>query len=136
MDANRSKFSGVRIVSAATVEAARMTREIVPAMDGQNGKSRIAIAARKLGWKWSRARAVWHGDSRIRLRSEEADQLRAALARKKSEATNDLHQLRSEMARLASLLERIDPDFHSADIDPLRHAVRQMDRTRGRLDRS
>ena len=74
--------------------------------------------------------------TRIRLRSEEADQLRAALARKKSEATNDLHQLRSEMARLASLLERIDPDFHSADIDPLRHAVRQMDRTRGRLDRS
>lgn len=128
MSAKKSLFTGVRIVTATTVEAARLIREVAPARDGENVKSRIATAANRLRWKWSRAKAVWHADGRVRILVEELDQLRKHTAKAEMKAANnELQELRDTVARLMGRLDRIDADFYGPIADALRDQVRRMD---------
>lgn len=137
MSANKSSFSGVRIVTAATLEAARLIREVAPARDGENVKSRITTAANRLRWKWSRARSVWHADGRLRIRAEELDQLRQHTAKAEMKAaSNDLQELRDTVARLMGRLDRIDADFYGPTADALRDQVRGLDGTSRPVDRA
>lgn len=130
MSAKKSLFTGVRIVTATTVEAARLIREVAPARDGENVKSRITTAANRLRWKWSRAKAVWHADGRVRIRVEELDQLRKHTAKAEMKAaSNELQELRAQMARMAERLDRIDAGFYGPQADALRDQVRRMDGT-------
>lgn len=126
----KSSFTGVRIVTAATLEAARLIREVAPARDGENVKSRITTAANRLRWKWSRARSVWHADGRLRIRAEELDQLRKHTAKAEMRAaSNELQELRDTVARLMGRLDRIDADFYGPTADALRDQVRGLDGT-------
>ena len=153
-----SEFSpesnGGRVVSALTVEAARLIREVVPPAEGANVKSRIMTAANKLRWKLSRAADVWNASPKIRVRSEEIAALRRAtespiqraareeieqLRREREAARADLQELRRERARLATLLDRanrVDADFAGPLADPSRHQLQQLDRAIGALDRT
>lgn len=133
----KSSFTGVRIVTAATVEAARLIREVAPARDGENVKSRITTAANRLRWKWSRAKAVWHADGRVRIRVEELDQLRKHTAKAEMKAaSNELQELRDTVARLMGRLDRIDADFYGPTADALRDQVRGLDGTPRPVDRA
>lgn len=133
----KSSFTGVRIVTAATVEAARLIREVAPARDGENVKSRITTAANRLRWKWSRAKAVWHADGRVRIRVEELDQLRKHTAKAEMKAaSNELQELRDTVARLMGRLDRIDADFYGPTADALRDQVRGLDGTSRPVDRA
>lgn len=133
----KSSFTGVRIVTAATLEAARLIREVAPARDGENVKSRISTAANRLRWKWSRARSVWHADGRLRIRAEELDQLRKHTEKAEMKAaSNELQELRDTVARLMGRLDRIDADFYGPTTDALRDQVGGLDGTSRPLDRA
>ena len=132
MSAKKSSFQGVRIVTTATLEAARLIREVAPARDGENVKSRITTAANRLRWKWSRARSVWHADGRVRVRVEELDQLRKCTAKAEMKAANnELQELRDTVARLMGRLDRIDADFYGPTADAPRAQIRGVDGTHG-----
>lgn len=149
-----SESNGGRVVSALTVEAARLIREVAPPAEGENVKSRIRDAATKLRWKLSRARDVWNASRKIRVGVDEIAALRRAtetplqraareeieqLRKEREAARADLQELRRERVRLATLLDRanrIDADFAGPLADPARHQLQQLDRAIGSLDRT
>ncbi len=74
-------------------------------------KARLRHASRRMKWKQSRVRDAWYADSsRISISGEELSQI---------EETTGLRYARKELrtndeliAKAASLLEGVDPDFH------------------------
>jgi hypothetical protein len=150
-----SRFSETeRVVSAVTVEAARLIRRVSPYSEGANDKSRMAAASALLRWKLSRVRDIWCGNRKIRVRPEEIDKLRrltdppatvavndalAELRAEREAARVELQELRRERVRLQTLLgtlERTDPDFLGPLADATRHQLQQLDGARSSLDRA
>lgn len=143
-----------RVVSATTVEAARLIRRVAPYSEGSNDKSRMATAAGLLRWKLSRVRDIWSANRKIRVRPEEIDKLRrltdppaktavndalAELRAEREAARAELMELRRERTRVQTLLgalERTDADFLGPLADATRHQLQQMERAAGIVDRT
>jgi hypothetical protein len=102
---------------------------------GDKIKAAIARAARAADLSYWRAFDIWYGKAR-RIEPAEADRIAAALQRKSEEhARNELHELRTRLLRLESLLVQTDPHFHRPTIDQTRDAMRDMGRSNRALDR-
>jgi hypothetical protein len=70
-------------------------------------KAAISRARRRLGWSYSRTRAVWYADLRIKLASYELDELRSkALALRFEKERDRYESLVDRIARLESALAR------------------------------
>jgi hypothetical protein len=68
-------------------------------------KAAISRARRRLGWSYSRTRAVWYADIRIRLAAYELDELRAKAVALRLEKERDRYEsLADRIARLESAL--------------------------------
>lgn len=94
---------------------------------GDKIKRAIERAARRSGLSYWRAFDLWYGKAR-RVEQFEIDQVAAALEHKrKEEARNELHELRTRLARLESLLAQTDPDFHRETLNQTRHSLRMLD---------
>jgi hypothetical protein len=103
-----------------------------PWQRGDKIKAAIARAARAAGLSYWRAFDIWYGKAR-RIEPAEAARIAAALQRKSDEhARNELHELRTRLLRLESLLIQTDPDFHRETIDQVRKQRGQV----GGVDRS
>jgi hypothetical protein len=90
----------------------------------------IARAARLSGIKKWRAFNIWYGKA-ANIRAEEIERVASALEKKRREAArNELHELRTRLARLESLLVQSDPDFHRPTIAAVRSARRGFDGSR------
>lgn len=98
---------------------------------GDRVKAAIDRAARAAGFSYTRTFDLWYGKAR-RVEPFEEAAVADALDRKRREAArNELHELRTRLLRLESLLAQSDPDFHREDIAAGREQLRQMGRTRG-----
>lgn len=103
-----------------------------PRPGGDRTKQAIDRAARRAGLSYWRTFDLWYGKAR-RIEPFEIDAITDALQRKRKEATrNELHELRTRLARLESLLAQTDPDFHRPTIDRLRESAGGF----GGMDRS
>lgn len=103
-----------------------------PAPRGDRIKAAIQRAARLAGLSYWRAFDIWYGKAR-RVELEEAEKIQTALRRKIEEATrNELHDLRTRLMRLESLLVQTDPDFHRPTVDQVRDQMRGL----GGMDRA
>jgi hypothetical protein len=116
--------------TAATLdEASELLRKIAGNREADESKKAVfRRLRRKLSdWTDSRIRGVWYRDSRVRIRAEEVEQLRALIEPLgDNEAKNDLAELRSTVARLAkyeALLERIDAGFFGPEISAARDQI-------------
>lgn len=95
---------------------------------GDKIKAAIARAAHAAGLTYWRAFDIWYGKAR-RIEPSEAEQIQAAVRRKSEEhARNELHDLRTRLLRLESLLVQTDPDFHRDTVDLTRQQVRGLGR--------
>lgn len=93
---------------------------------GDKIKAAIARAADLADLSYWRAFDIWYGKAR-RIEPSEAERIEAALQRKSEEATrNELHDLRSRLLRLESLLVQKDPEFHRGGADLVRREVRGL----------
>ena len=94
---------------------------------GDRTKSAIDRAARECGLSYTRARDIWYGNAR-RIEAVEHEAIAGALARKKTKvARGELHELKTRIARLESLLASTDPDFHCETLAALRHSTLRTD---------
>jgi len=90
-------------------------------------KRAIERAAKAAGLDYWRAFDIWYRKAR-RIESSECVAVAAALDKKRKEAArNELHELRTRLVRLESLLAQSDPDFHREAIAQTRQQLRQMD---------
>lgn len=94
-------------------------------------KGVLARVGRNLtGWSYSRVRAVWYRDGRVHLRASEIEQLRAIAepGDKPSSGGDELAELRNRVARLESIIHRLestDEAFHGPTIAAIRDQLRQ-----------
>jgi hypothetical protein len=80
------------------------------------------------GWSANRVRDIWNSDQRIRLRVDEAAQLRAlTAARRDQEAANVVTELQERISRLERLLAAADTAAHCVAVDPVRDRLSQAD---------
>jgi predicted phage-related endonuclease len=87
---------------------------------GDRIKTAIARAARRAGLSYWRAFDIWYGKAR-RIEPHEIDAIADALDKRRKEITrNELHDLRTRLARLEALLVQTDEEFHRPTLDQLR----------------
>lgn len=91
-------------------------------------KQRIHYAARKLGWKVSRAKAAWYADERITINADEMCAI---------ERVSGLQYARQEMrtndqliAKIDAFMEGHDADFYGAFRSAFRSFLGLPDRSR------
>ena len=94
---------------------------------GDRTKCAIDRAAKECGLSFTRTRDIWYGNAR-RIEAGELEQIEAALTRKRTKvAKNELHELKTRIARLEALLASTDPDFHSETLAALRDSSLRAD---------
>ena len=111
MSEKRSEFSEMSDVAYA----ADLIRQIEPRRD-LSVKQWIVVTARRLGWPYSRAKAVWYADAR-RIDASEMDALRAAIRERETRSLSHefKHQV-DRIARLKAALAVVDEEFHREQI--------------------
>ena len=94
---------------------------VAPIGSAQNVETRIRNAARRLGWKFSRARDVWYGDQRVSIKPLELRKIEEVTGvRYGREEVRDIDAL---VAQADALLMGTDPDFVGAFVAALRSLV-------------
>lgn len=111
----KSEMSDVALASS-------LVRDVAP-LRGETVRGRIVLAARKLGWSYSRTRDVWYAQAR-RIDAGEMDDLRKAHeARRLAAATHEYLELRARISRIEAALLATDEAFHRPQIDALQQSV-------------
>src|SRR5262245_6537649 len=81
---------------------------------GDRMKAAIGRAAKRAGLSYSRCFEIWYGRAR-RIEPAEVDAIQQAVREKRREAArNELHELRTRLARLEALMARDDSGFDRA----------------------
>jgi hypothetical protein len=103
------------------IDPAAALRELAePWSRGDRIKVAIDRAARRAGLSYWRAFDIWYGKAR-RIEPSEIDAIEHALLKRRKEVTrNELHDLRTRLARLEALLVQTDEEFHRPELDRLR----------------
>lgn len=109
-------------------EVAAALRELSePRERGEKIGQVIGRAARRAGLPYWRTFDIWYGKAR-RVEDRERTAIAAALDKKRREAArNELHELRTRLTRLESLLAQSDPDFHRESLAQTRQHLRTLD---------
>lgn len=108
-------------------DPAKWLRELSePWESGEYVKTAIARAAKLSRLPYWRAFDIWYGKAR-QIEAHEIGQIADAIqAKNEREARNELHDLRTRLARLESRLAQGDENFHSPSIAHAREMVRQL----------
>lgn len=113
------------------VFAAELIRRVEPRRH-MSVKEWIGVTARRLGWPYSRTKAVWYEDAR-RIDASEMDAIKAAIvARETRKLSHDYKAQLDRIARLQAALAVVDEEFHG---DQIAGMEQQLHR-RGDVDRS
>jgi hypothetical protein len=117
-------------MSIGAFTADTLRTHIAPPGSGVNVKDRIRVAARRLGWSYTRTKDAWYGDPRISISGEElrdVEEISGVSYARAEIRTND--QL---IANAEALLMGSDPDFSSAFNTALRAFVGAFYRPRAK----
>jgi len=98
---------------SSTIEASELVREIAgPMRLGDNVKTLLVRGHRKLakhGFAFSRVRAIYHKDERIKISADEMHALRLARAKAlEDEAGDELRELRRRIEKLESYIAHLE----------------------------
>lgn len=114
-------------MSSVAFASKTLRTHVAPVGSAINVQQRIKLAARRLGWSFTRTKDVWYADPRVSL---SVDEMRVI------EETADVKYGRAEVrsideliAKADALLEGPDPDFYRPLVDAFRAFVRTLDRS-------
>lgn len=131
----KSEMSSVDFASCA------LRQHIAPKGSAENVKDRIRLAARRLGWSFSRTKDVWYADPRVSLDVDEMrvieEKARVKYGRAEVREFDEFIASADEIiARADALLARPDAHLYGALIngcrplvDGLRAFISSIDRT-------
>ena len=107
-------------------DAALMLRELsAPWAAGERMKSVLQRTSRLCRLTYWRTSDIWYRKAK-RIELHEIEQIAEALRiKRETTARNELHHLKTRLAKLESLLSSKDPDFFSPDIDFYRDQMRE-----------
>lgn len=98
--------------------ASRMMKEVIaPPGSAASKKERLVLAARKLRWKYNRARAVWYGDERVQLKLVELREI---------EEVAGINYGKQELNRLSDIIAEADALLDGQDPHICRAFIRAM----------
>jgi hypothetical protein len=104
-----------------------LKNDIAPLGSAENVKARIRLAARRLGWSFTRTKDVWYADPRVSIAGEELRAIEqvsgVTYGRSEARSVDDL------IARAEALLDGNDADFHRPFVAALRAFVGAIYRT-------
>lgn len=108
----KSEMSSVDFASTA------LKRHIAPKGSAENVKDRIRLAARRLGWSFSRTKDVWYADPRVSISAEELRVIeeRAGITYGRAE----VREIDELIARADALLVGPEADFYRPVVDAFR----------------
>ncbi|MBB4063654.1 hypothetical protein [Gellertiella hungarica] len=117
----KSEMSSVEFASTA------LKRHVAPRDCADSVKERIRIAARKLGWSFSRTKDVWYADPRVSI---DADELRAIEdAARVRYAREQFHSIDELIAEAEALLAGPEADFYRPLVTGFRAVISALHRT-------
>ncbi len=105
-----------------------LQKRIAPLGSEKFVETRIRNAARKLGWKFSRARTVWYQDERASIKPHELRRIEELTGLKYGQ--QELRSVEDLIANADALLAGNDPDFHRPFVAAFRAFVGALDRAR------
>jgi hypothetical protein len=111
----------------ALVEASRELREWAYP---ERGKRALLKLSAHLTWSYRHIKAVYYEEAGTVVDADEMKELkrRRKLAQQETEATDDIAQLRAEIAFIKDRLRRMDPDFYEPTTQALRVVSREYER--------
>jgi len=129
---SNDKSSSGSAMSALAESQSLIRRVAEPCPAGDSVKAAIGRAARRLRWSYTRARAFWYADDRIKVSADEINQLRTAAKQQAAGTVNHevlarLEAVENMLRALASRLPQ-DQDFYGAQADQIRNAARDVGR--------
>jgi len=116
----KSEMSSVEFSSAA------LKRYVAPKGSGQNVKDRIRVAARRLGWSFSRTKDVWYADPRVSISAEELRAIEETAGIKYGRI--EVRTIDELIAKADALLDGPEADFYRPLVDGFRAFIRALDR--------
>jgi len=105
-----------------------MQSRIAPVGSAQYVKTRIRIAATRLGWKYGRTRDVWYADPRVSIKPSELRKIEQVAGLKYGQ--EEIRSIDQLIANADALLMGNDPDFVGAFVAAFRTFASTLDRTR------
>lgn len=84
----------------------------------------ITRAARLSGIPYNRVFNIWYGKAKWGDAHEHESVVNAVDEKRRREARNELHELKTRIAVMESRLNQMDADFYSSTIDQLRASLR------------
>lgn len=118
------KQSGKTEMSTLVFASEILKNGIAPAGSAENVKARIRLAARRLGWSFTRTKDVWYADPRVSIDGEELRVIERVsgveYGRRELRTVDDL------IARADALLDGPDADFHRPFVAALRVRGRSL----------
>lgn len=112
-------------VRVANVLLADLLKELAaPISRDEKVEAAIARAARLSGIPYNRVFNIWYGKARWGDTHEHDAVVRAVDEKRRREARNELHELKTRIAIMESRLNQMDADFYRETIDELRLSLR------------
>lgn len=103
-----------------------MQERIAPVGSAQFVSTRIRNAAVALRWRYSRARDVWYGDSRVSLKPRELRKVEEVAGVRYGQ--QELNEVDALIARADALTMGGDPDFYGPFVAAIRALAGALDR--------
>lgn len=123
-----SNFRSDKSMSSVTdFASSNIKLRIAPAGSADSIKARIRLAARKLGWSFSRTRDVWYADPRVSIKPHELRQIELKAGVEYGRA--ELRTVEDLISKADQLLDSQDADFYGEFRSALRSFFIQVYRS-------
>lgn len=120
------KQLGKNRMSTATFAQRTLRDVIAPPGAGVNIQDRVRVAARKLGWSFTRTKDVWYADPRVSIDGDELVKIEEVSGISYGRA--EVRSINQLIAQADALLEGADEDFHRPFVAAIRAFFSALDR--------
>lgn len=100
---------------------------IAPPGAGVNIQDRVRVAARKLGWSFTRTKDVWYADPRVSIDGDDLVKIEEVSGISYGRA--EVRSINQLIAQADALLEGADEDFHRPFVAAIRAFFGALDRS-------
>lgn len=121
------KQLGKSEMSSVDFAAVALKNHLAPKGSAENVKDRIRLAARRLGWSFTRTKDVWYADPRVSISAEELRVIEEKAGI--TYARTEVRELDEIIRKAELLLAGPEADFFRPLVDAFRQMLGSQNRT-------